>query len=208
MSENPKECVLKETGTCVGWVCMSCSTLHTTAIYLCPPPEAAANARAAAERCCTPQHCACGAEVRRYSKQCDSCWRAEQEAKDEARWQAAPKQTIAEYLKKEPDGWVCDDDQFWSVDSYIDDEVYLRHPRVWFCEASRGISLDAADITESWADDRHEDAQDDLDLTGLQALLDDWCAKQQTVSWCATGTALDPAEVERLCRERAAEEPS
>ncbi len=205
MSANPKECIVKETGACVGWVCPTCSTLHTTAIYLAKPEEASAAALDSATRCCVRLPCACGAETTSpYSKQCATCWRAEHDAKDRARFDAAPKQTIAEYLAEEPDGWVHDDDLFWSVEDYVNDEVFLRHPRVYFCEKVSGIKLDASDITESWADDRHEDAQEDLDLAGLQALLDDWCAKQQTVSWFGTGTALHPAEVERLCKEAAA----
>lgn len=204
MSENPKECVIKETGACIGWACLTCKNLHTTAIYLAKPEEARASALAAATKCCVTPRCACGAEVKRYSSQCDTCWKAERLAKDEERWQAAPKQTIAEYLAEEPDGFVTDgDDGFWDVGSYITDEVYLRHPRVWFCEPRRGIKLDAADLLENWADDRHEDAVDDLDTAALQKLLDDWCSKQTTVSWFGTGTGLDPAEVERLCREAA-----
>jgi hypothetical protein len=204
MSANPKECVIKESGHCVGWVCPTCSNLHTTAIYLAKPEVASASALDAATRCCVTPMCACGVEVKRYSTQCTTCWRAEQDAKDEERWQKTPKGTIAEYLAEHPDGFVTDgEDGFWSVDSYIADEVYLRHPRVWFCEPRRGIKLDAGDVVESWADDRHEDATDDLDLAGLQKLLDEWCAKQTTVSWYGAGQGLDPAEVERLCREAA-----
>ncbi len=200
MSENPKEAVVKETGQCIGWVCMTCQHLHTTAMYLATAEEARAAALSAAARCCATLHCSCGAEVKRYSSQCPTCWRKDQDAKDEARWQAAPKGTIAEYLAEHPDGFVHDDDLFWSVEDYVNDEVFLRHPRVYFCEPRRGIKLDAGDVVEQWADDRHEDAAEELDLAGLQELLDGWCAKQQTCSWFGTDQALDPAEVDRLSK--------
>lgn len=205
MSENPRKAVIQGTKKCIGWVCMTCSRLHTTAIYLGTAQEVEAAAHDAAARCCVRRPCACGAETSSaYSTQCSNCWRADQEAKDRARFDAAPKQTIAEYLAEQPDGFVCHDDRFWSVEDYINDEVYLQHPRVYFCEKVSGISLNARDVTECWADDRHEDAQEELDLDGLQELLDGWCSKQQTESWFATDTALDPAEVKRLCREAAA----
>jgi hypothetical protein len=181
---------------------MACSRLHTTAIYLAKDEEAAAAALDAATRCCVTPLCACGAEAKIYAKLCSKCWRAEQDAKDEARWDAAPKKTIAEYLAEHPDGFVSDgDERFWAVSDYVDDEAYLQHPRVWFCKPRRGIKLDADDITESWADDRHEDARDDLDLKALQELLDKWCAEQVTTSWYVDGSALDPAELERLRQE-------
>lgn len=208
MSESPKKAVVYETETiqkCIGYVCTTCSRLHTTDVYLCQGEEAEAAALDTATRCCVKQPCACGAEaMSTFSSQCKACWRAEQDAKDRARFDAAPKQTLAEYLAEEPDGYVSDGyERFWSVSEYVTDEAYLRYPRVWFCEPLRGIKLDAGDIVESWADARHEGAVEDLDLGELQTLLDGWCAKQDTVSWFATDTALDPAEVERLCREAA-----
>jgi hypothetical protein len=205
VSANPKKAVIQESGKCIGWVCMACVRLHTTAIYLAKDEAAEAAALDAATRCCVTPLCACGAEAKVYAKLCSNCWRAEQDAKDQARWDAASKKTIAEYLTEHPDGFLSDgDEKFWPVSDYIDDEVYLRHPRVWFCKPQRGIKLDADEITESWADERHEDARDDLDLKGLQELLDKWCAEQVTTSWYVTGVALAPSEVEHLCREAAA----
>lgn len=81
MSENPKKAVIQETGKCIGWVCMTCSRLHTTAIYLDTAEAAEAAALGSATRCCVRQPCACGAETTStYSNQCAKCWRAEQDA--------------------------------------------------------------------------------------------------------------------------------
>lgn len=201
--EAPRECVLKDSGKCVGWVCMGCNGLYRTAIYACRDDLASEAARQAAARCCAEKAChTCGGEVGKYRTICNECIRK----RDEAKFDGAQKLTIAAYREQHADGMVTDGENFWTVDSYVDDEVYLTHPRVWFCEPRRGIELDAEDLLENWADDRHEDAVDDLDVRGLQALLDEWCAKQKTCSWFDSGKALDQAEVARMARERAADE--
>lgn len=200
--QDPQECILKESGKCVGWVCMGCKSLHTTAIYACRDEAVRDAARDAALKCCKEWKCEkCGSEAKRFYTKCGNCQEVELVAREEARWQSAPKITIAEY--EHPNGMVCDGDQYWTVSEYVEGEVYLRHPRVYFCDPIRGVKIDAGDILENALQDHHEDAYEEIDGKGLQELLDAWCARQTVTSWERGAAGLDPAEVERLIRERA-----
>ncbi len=202
MTSPAAKVITADTQATVGHSCPKCSLLYTVRMFG-GGPGAEEQSLASATECCDHRCPDCNEPRTMGYTHCGPCMAKRRKEREVEQYAAAPKETIAAYLEREPDGMVTDGDTFWTVDSYVDDSVWLNHPRVWFCEPTRGIELDASDVVSSWVDDSFEDAEEHLGMTELQQLLDGWCAKQTVCSWHQGKTALEPSEIERLAAEGA-----
>lgn len=134
----------------------------------------------AAERCCQPTLCACGAEVA-LGSQCDACRKMERDARYKALFDKARKVPASQH-----DGWLYDertDRYFEDVESLLEHHDHARWDEpvdledlptwAWGCTAEKFSAPDAQEVMESALDDWFEDACDHLpDLASLQAELD------------------------------------
>lgn len=72
---------------------------------------------------------------------------------------------------------------FTDIEEFIEwwnEESEPGEPRpeyVWGTTCTK-LAIDATDVIESACENLHEDAASDLDVDGLQAILDEWCANQ------------------------------
>ena len=148
-----------------------------------------------ARQCCAPGRCEqCGCATRKYWVACDACRAARDEVALRERFEKAAKLTVAEYYdRSDVDGPVFDplggeDDGYFhdGVDALR--EYYVDHPDeerpewAWATVEDRGQKPDAGDVIENIASEMHEDAHEEFDRAGLQALLNYWYENQKVVS--------------------------
>lgn len=143
------------------WYCTHCRNVHKI--------------KDAAEQCCRPSLCSCGAECRRGWLVCDTCREANIRKKEQAQIRSAKKIPEAEWDK----AVVADGEYFSSMDALRDrcdaDGKKLPFP-IWGTSPIR-FQLDAHQLIEHGCDDLYEDAFDHVSSEGiqkLQALLDGW----------------------------------
>ena len=136
-------------------------------IFFCGKCRKVGWCRDAAEACCVPHKCrTCGKEE--PTSQCDDCFKAEQQAKELARYEKAGKVT-------DWDGWVYVDGYgykdgfFESIDDledYLADQPdYSRPEYAWTCEPCQFVAVDTDSIYEQIEND--ERAYEDFDRHDL-----------------------------------------
>lgn len=140
--------------------------------------------RESAEQCCKPSLCKkCGKEARVYRTICDECYKVEIEAKEQARFEKAEKIQFNDY---DVGALFCDglgnDGYVYDVRLELEDMEPKDRPRwMWACTEVRIPKPDAVDVIERMTYDTFEDAENRFDLDGLQRVLDEWYAKQESV---------------------------
>ena len=75
------------------------------------------------------------------------------------------------------EGYFSDIEAFMEAWNDENELGSLRPEYVWGT-AKTSISIDAEDVVEAACSDLHEEAAEDLDVKGLQGVLDKWCAEQ------------------------------
>lgn len=142
---NPLELFHKD-GTTTGiWYCRECRTVHRT--------------QPAADACCRPMLCPCGAEASKYRTVCQPCLNRLDEERERARFEAAGKVT-------KWDGPVFRGDSFyWSVDDIDDPPSY-----VWTAVGEPFVCVDLDGILETIAVEAYEDFEPIRELNGLPEL--------------------------------------
>lgn len=164
------------------WACGECGSLHT-------PWNSSDVPKMRAAECCLQKYCECGGKLERgmTGAKCWTCRTFERREK-----KLAEAQEIDWF-----DGPVYDDssDKYWeSVSDFIDwanDQEGEDRENIpeWLnpCTSKGFHRLDAMECIGSYLEDQHhEDAHDHLkDVEGLQKFLNEWCDKQNLVTWNA-----------------------
>lgn len=140
----------------------------------------------------------CGKQISKmYIDKCD-CEQYKAKEEEEKRIKYQEKISKAEEVDiKDIDSeiWFYDeqtDDYFYDVDSFVDaykdsdeyesdEEMINNLPEVLWLTDPVDISIDADSIIESYCEELHEDAFDNIsgeDRKELQNMLDEWCKKQ------------------------------
>lgn len=142
----------------------------------------------AAEKCCQPTLCACGAEVGGFGSKCDACWKKERDAKDQAVFDKAKKTPHLAYAGSMLFCECCEK-FFHEVDELLDE--HWHHEKAlptwaWACTETR-LKIDASEVLADELERREwfEDAADYIpgDLSALQRELDSAAAAIPPCYW-------------------------
>lgn len=131
---------------------------------------------------CFPRICECGAECTRGWTACDPCRARKEESRERERYEKAEKIQVKNWrgpVYHEPT------DTYHRDAHYVLDELSEGETPtgVWACDVLGFEMLDAYDLLESSLTESTEDAAEQLDIDGLQKLLDTWRDEQVFVSW-------------------------
>lgn len=150
----------------------------------------------AAEACCRPNVCECGAECEKYRTICQACYAAKDAKREADRFAKATKRFIEDAERE----YVClDGDRYLSFDD-LDEYCTERladwiaageKPWTWepprvYATAEHRPSFSVESLLEWALDESHEDAIDDVPsgaAAELQAFLDTWCAENMPSSY-------------------------
>jgi hypothetical protein len=167
--------------------------------YVCGKCERIHEALDAAKRCCICETDGCTETVKQYHSHCEEhykAWRDKEEQErrtrdletDRLKFEKAAKIPASEY-----DGPVyadgmpgtCGEGYYSSVGDLLE-SLYSDESPPEYCWATSPlgpIPLSARDILEGAMDEYHEDAIQDVDVTGLQKLLDAWSEENVPASF-------------------------
>ncbi|MFH0777869.1 MAG: hypothetical protein V2A71_04475 [Candidatus Eisenbacteria bacterium] len=173
---NTKELVKRGSDEVVALYCGKCGLVYrTTEMQL-------------ADRCCVEEPCKCGKPKMKGWSVCETCLKAKDIAEEQARFEKAKHIPFDEYegewcysdAHKGSDGYFPIDD----LDEILADMAPENRPKyVWACEPFGLDRIDAVDLVSSLLEEHHEDAMDDVDVEGLQKLLDKWVDEQSVTSY-------------------------
>lgn len=184
--ENKYEGVLTRQGHQV-WVCGECGIIQAHQYNQADPNDQ----KNRAENCCKIPKCECGKNIEtNYYTKCDSCRSQEENARNEKRLREAEEVDFT-------DSWIyCEgygrnEGYFESVDALLewieDNEKEESHPIPEFVHVCSRIDFKGIDmydvVSNKLESEFHEDAIDDLDIDGLQKLVDEWSKTNKTHSW-------------------------
>lgn len=145
--------------------------------------------REGAEKCCKPNICEdCNTPIvdkdRRFWKICRKCEDARYEKKERDAFDKAEKVKLSdykgEYLHRigfSGEGYIPTGD----IDDQWEEEGMPEY--AWACERMGFHRLDADAILENELSDYAEDSIEQLDVTGLQKVIDEWLKKQDFVNY-------------------------
>lgn len=153
-----------------------------------------------AEQCCKPYICKCGKPAPKGYTICDECRNAAEAAREKALYDKAKKISLDAY---EGD-WIYSDafgNDGFGLTEEIEDELFVMEPKnrpryAWACKPFGLKRIDAMDIIENLLEDHHEDAIEEVDVDGLQEVLDKWLKDQSVSSFepdYSTAVLLDSA---------------
>jgi hypothetical protein len=196
-----KEFVKRGTDEVVAFYCGKCGKVH--------------GSFAIAEQCCNQVLCRCGKAAVGGYVVCPKCLVEAERRVEQARFDKAEKILIDAY-----DGdWIFSDafhDDGFSPTDQVEDALERMDPKdrpkyAWACKPFGLKRIDATDIIEHLLEDHHEDAWEQVDHDGLQAVLDEWIKKQSVISYepdYSKAVLLDTAleEVAKQDAEEAQEE--
>jgi hypothetical protein len=143
----------------------------------------APDARRIAEECCKPRICECGEEITDGSYTlCASCRSGRRDKAEAARFERAKKVKFDDYDGPFVYSDRLDGEGYHDIDSFysiLEDMKLEERPKyVWACKPMPTPRPGALDIMERLLADYHEEAVEQVDIDGLQELLDGWAAKQ------------------------------
>ena len=183
----PRALVFADTGKTAMFACASCGKCYSTAIYACKEARAVQEARRAADECCAPRHCACGAEIEKMWTACEPC----RERHKIQRATIAADYVGPVYIEGYRGGWG--DGYFEDVAALIDacglhdvaPPAYC-HP----CKATP-LALDTDRILEAACEDQHEGAADQIvGADALHSAIEAFNAAQTCVTYWAVTSQL------------------
>ena len=177
---NARELTFRGSDSPIIYACGQCGSLHSPKVYAGREDIAHQAARNAAEDCCTPRHCACGAEIHRYWTVCNPC---------RLRRKLTAATITAEYNGPVyADGVRGEWGEGYSSDIYnlrqscddYEDEVPAY---CWPC-TGKPLRLDVGDIIETACEEHHEDAADQIvGYDDLRAAIERFNAAQTCVTY-------------------------
>ena len=161
----PRALVFSDTGETVMFACGSCGNCYSTAIYACSRDRAAQVAYRAADECCAPRHCACGAQIEKQWTACASC---------RLRSKLQRASVVTDYSGPVFADGYCGgwgDGYFADVEELIEACATYDVAPPAFCNPCKPLplALDAESILERACEDQHEDAMDQI--VGADALI-------------------------------------
>jgi hypothetical protein len=138
--------------------------------------------QAAAEACCKPPVCACGAEVARGHVKCDECWRKGIAEKRDKTMAAAEKVETWDSWVYDPTDAGPQDGYFESLDALVEwyeDNPEATPPEFVHLTIRKEFSLDFSDCIEAALEESYEDARDGLvGEEEITAAVAEWVKRQ------------------------------
>lgn len=163
------------------YACGKCGKAYSPKIYACRDDKAHAAARRAAEECCKPRFCDCGAELDSRWTACRPCREIKILAKAtiiEAADYSGP--VIAECAGEWGDGYSSDLAAMIEACHEVGDPVPAYcHPCTY-----HPLQIDPASILENATEEMHEGAADQIvDADELTDFINAWNEKQTCVTY-------------------------
>lgn len=186
--------------------CGKCGQIYPLSLFLAGRDDALLAAERAASQCCELKKCdVCGKTVqRKHYSRCDECSAADEQKKEEYRFQKARKVSWDVYDSEPHGSMVCYNDEYYSDFDELRESLYPNPmPEYVWGTTSERMKLDAREIIDNACEfqDMHEDAAQDISEDAekeLQAFLDAWCAAHSPTSYfCDFSIAVVLSDKER-----------
>ena len=189
------EIVIRGREEAVAYACGACGKMWTTKIYACRDDLAHETARRAADECCAPRFCACGAAVERPWTACRPCRLREKLARCTIVTDYNGPVEADSYAGGWGEGYFADvADLLESCKTHEVEPPAYCHP----CN-SEPLRLDLDRILENACEEQHEDAHDQI--VGAEELgkaVDAFNAAQTCITYYADHSRVIVLDQERF----------
>lgn len=183
---------------------------RSAGVYYCAQCKRVSRTEEEAERCCSPNVCACGAECTRYYTSCKAC--IDRKGAEDTAALVAKARKVPAHEWDDP-VWPDGSDGFASVaealDHYDGEDEEMPWP-VWGTREDR-MRLGAEAIIDHATEEMYEGARDQIRddaVRELQTLLDGWLAKHAPRPGYIEDSSIVITEIPNIEEDDRTEDPS